>query len=103
MPAPGTFGNLGKNTVRGPSFASTDVSLVKRTAIRKISEVFNVEFRAEFFNVFNDRNLGLPGATMFQQTGTGASTSFRVNPTAGLITTEVGTPRQLQLALKFIF
>jgi len=40
---------------------------------------------------------------MFQQTGTGASTSFRVNPTAGLITTEVGTPRQLQLALKFIF
>jgi len=103
MPAPGTFGNLGKNTVRGPSFASTDVSLVKRTAIRKISEVFNVEFRAEFFNVFNHTNLGLPGATMFQQTGTGASTSFRVNPTAGLITTEVGTPRQLQLALKFIF
>jgi len=103
MPAPGTLGNLGKNTVRGPSFASTDVSLVKRTPIRKISEVFNVEFRAEFFNVFNHTNLGLPVATMFQQTGTGAATSFRVNPTAGLITTEVGTPRQLQLALKFVF
>jgi hypothetical protein len=103
MPAPGTLGNLGRNVLRGPHFASTDVSLVKRTAIRKISEVFNVEFRAEFFNVFNHTNLGLPGRNMFQQTGTGAATTFRVDPTAGLITTEVGTARQLQLALKFVF
>jgi len=103
MPAPGTLGNLGRNVLRGPHFASTDVSLVKRTAIHKISEVFNVEFRAEFFNVFNHTNLGLPGRNMFQQTGTGAATTFRVDPTAGLITTEVGTARQLQLALKFVF
>jgi hypothetical protein len=96
LPAPGTLGNLGRNTVRGPNFASTDVSLIKRTPIHRISEVFNAEFRAEFFNVFNHTNLGLPSASIFQAGGVR-------NLAAGQITTEVGTPRQLQLAIKLIF
>ncbi len=100
MPAPGTLGNLGRNTVRGPNFADADVSLIKRTPI---TEVLNVEFRAEFFNVFNHDNLGLPGASLFQQVFTAQGPTYAPVPSAGLITTQVGTPRQIQFALKFIF
>ncbi len=100
MPAPGTLGNLGRNTVRGPNFADADVSLIKRTPI---TETLNVEFRAEFFNVFNHDNLGLPVASLYQQVFTATGPTFAPIPTAGLITTQVGTPRQIQFALKFIF
>jgi len=96
LQAPGTFGNLGRNTVRGPNFVNTDVSLLKDTRIRSISETFAVQFRAEFFNVFNHTNLGLPAVGLFL--GGGGR-----NPGAGQITTYVGTPRQIQFALKVIF
>jgi hypothetical protein len=100
MPDPGTLGNLGRATVRGPNFANADVSLVKRT---KISEVLNSEFRAEFFNVLNHDNLGLPGAALFQQGLVGGVPTYIPNRTAGLITTQVGTPRQIQFAVKLLF
>jgi hypothetical protein len=96
LQTPGTFGNLGRNTVRGPNFVNTDLSLLKDTRIRRISETFAVQFRAEFFNIFNHTNLGLPAVGLFL--GGGAR-----SPSAGQITTYVGTPRQIQLALKFIF
>ena len=92
--APGTFGNLGRNTVRGPHYADLDFSLTKET---KISERINTQFRAEFFNILNHTNLGLPAATLYKDTA-GTPTGF-----AGQITTIVGTPRQIQFALKIIF
>jgi hypothetical protein len=62
----------------------------------RIKESLNVQFRAEFFNIFNHTNLGLPLNTLFL--GGGAR-----NPAAGQITTFAGPPRQIQFALKLLF
>jgi hypothetical protein len=93
----GTMGNLGRDITRGPGFFDMDVSLLKDTRIRKISEVFNVQFRAEFFNVLNHENFGTPNLTLFTTNGP--------NPAAGQITTSNpgSIPRQIQFALKINF
>jgi hypothetical protein len=52
-----TFGNAGRNTVRGPGRANWDLTLSKMTSIR---EKFSVEFRTDFFNAFNHANFLLP-------------------------------------------
>jgi hypothetical protein len=98
LEAPGTLGNTGRNTVRGPNFFDTDIGLSKDTRVR---ENLSVQFRAEFFNIFNHTNFGLPtgglgGASLF--VGGGGR-----NGSAGQITSMVGTPRQIQFALKFLF
>ncbi len=96
----GTFGNLGRNTGFGPDLWNTDFALLKNTRIPKISESFNVQFRAEIFDIFNHANLGLPNTTMFTAAANGGGS---VNPNAGRITSTVTSSRQIQLALKFIF
>jgi hypothetical protein len=84
--AVGTFGNSGKNILRGPRLFDTDLGLIKNTTI---TEHTSLQFRAEFFNAFNGVNFGLPGHTLGQ-------------PTFGKITT-AGDPRILQLTLKLAF
>ncbi len=94
----GFIGNLGRNTLVGPKFVDFDLSLAKTTKIR---ESMNVEFRVEGFNLLNHPNFGLPAAALFSGIdGSGNGTS---NPAAGQITNTVGTARQLQFAVKFIF
>lgn len=99
FPNPGNLrGNLGRNTVIGPGLANLDFSLFKNNRIRRISEAFSVQFRAEFFNVFNRANFASPtdNRIVFDPTG---------NPTsgAGLITSTQTPSRQIQLALKVIW
>jgi hypothetical protein len=53
----GTFGNSGRNIIRGPGFFNTDLGLLKDTFI---TERYNLQFRAEFFNAFNNPNFRLP-------------------------------------------
>jgi hypothetical protein len=79
---------------------NTDFSVIKDTRITKISEAFDVQFRAEFFNILNHTNFGLPTATVFSQTSSGGAV---VAPTAGQITNTVGTSRQIQFAVKILF
>src|SRR4030095_14330794 len=55
--APGTFGNSGRGILRGPGFFNTDLGGLKSTGI---TERTNLQFRAEFFNVFNHPNFRLP-------------------------------------------
>jgi hypothetical protein len=55
----GTFGNSGRNIIRGPKFFNTDMGLLKDTAI---TERMNLQFRAEFFNIFNNPNFRLPNS-----------------------------------------
>jgi outer membrane receptor protein involved in Fe transport len=87
------FGNLGRNTVIGPSFINTDFSIIKRT---KITERVNSEFRAEFFDIFNHPNFGDPNLRFGTSTfGLISSTRF---PTG-----DFGSSRQIQLALKLEF
>ncbi len=54
---PGTFGNLGRNPIRGPGYVNFDFSLVKSFPV---GERVHLQFRAEVFNAFNNVNLGLP-------------------------------------------
>jgi hypothetical protein len=84
--AVGTFGNSGKGILRTPGMFDTDLGLLKNT---RINERFNTQFRAEFFNAFNNVNFSGPSASL-------ASSSF------GRITS-AGDPRILQFALKLIF
>ncbi|HZT39432.1 MAG TPA: TonB-dependent receptor [Bryobacteraceae bacterium] len=60
-PAPGTFGNVARNSFFGPHLFNADASLTKGF---HITEAVNAQFRAELFNVFNHVNLGQPNATV---------------------------------------
>ncbi len=86
-PATIRFGNAGRNILFGPGRVNFDVSMFKDFAW---SDRFKVQFRTEAFNVFNTPQFGLPNASI------GA-------PNAGTITSTVGNPRQLQLALRLQF
>jgi len=94
----GELGNFGRNVLTGPFFWNIDFSAIKNT---KLSERFTLQFRAEFFNIFNHPDWGLPDAANFTQIpGTGGGT---ISPTAGQITTLASNMRQIQFALKLIF
>lgn len=102
----GTLGDFGRDTAIGPPLYDTDLAVLKDTKIR---ESLNIQFRAEFFNIFNHANFGLPTATVFSSaSGTsvlpsGTVTAGTLNSQFGKITSIVGTPRQVQLALKLVF
>ena len=85
-PAPGTFGNAGRNILRGPGFQSWDIAVFKTFPI---NESTRVQFRSEFFNFLNHPNLTNPDT----------------NPTSanfGRVLGKAGQ-RNLQLALKLYF
>jgi len=86
-PTPGTVGTLHLTPVSGPGFWNFDFSLIKRT---RISERTNVEFRAEFFNIFNHTNF------FTGETQTITQTTF------GQVT-DTFDPRIIQFAVKFNF
>jgi hypothetical protein len=61
---PGIFGTLGRNTFRGPAYYDFDFSLIKDTPVGRRSnggELFDVQFRSEFFNLFNIVEHGVAG------------------------------------------
>ena len=92
-------GDLGRNTVLGPGLFNADLSLVKNTHIRKISETFNVQFRSEFFDVLNHTNFAPPPASnleAFDSNGNPVSTY-------GQITSTQHDNRIIQFGLKLIW
>jgi hypothetical protein len=96
------LGNAGRNSITGPKLVNVDFSMTKNTAIRRISETFNVQFRAEIFNIFNRSNFVPPepvsasgGAALFNQDGSSAG--------AGQIDSLATPPRDVQFALKMIW
>jgi hypothetical protein len=89
------FGNLGRNVIIGPGFSNTDFSILKNT---KIAESLRLQFRAEFFDIFNHANFGQPGRVA--QVG---STSFGVITSTRFPTGDSGSSRQVQFAMKLIF
>jgi hypothetical protein len=92
------FGNTGRNTLIGPGISKFDFSVFKNNHVRRISENFNVQFRAEFFNVFNRANFASPtdNLNVFDQSGN------RI-PSAGLLTSTQTPAREIQFALKIIW
>jgi len=101
LPAVGTFGNLGRDTLVGPGITNLDYSMAKTVRIPRVSEQFAAQFRAEFFNIFNHPNFGLPQQTAIFTQGTNGGGS--ISPTAGQITNTTTSSRQIQLALKLTF
>jgi hypothetical protein len=93
IPAAGNFGNCGRNTVYGPSFRNMDLSVLKET---KLGESRNIEFRAEFFNIFNHPAFAQPDTT-FGTPGFGEIFNTLGRTLGG------GTSRQIQVALRFSF
>ncbi|HUX43789.1 MAG TPA: TonB-dependent receptor, partial [Terracidiphilus sp.] len=92
-PNQGRFGTLGRNTFRGPAFYNFDFALIKDTPIgRRASgaERMDLQFRSEFFNLFNIVNMGLPANIL---NGSGF----------GQISRTAGTSRQIQFSLKLIY
>ncbi len=90
LPVAGTYGNVGRNVIEGPGLKSVDLSLVKAT---RITEKWSLQFRAEFFNLLNHANFGLPGNVVLQSNGTPASS-------AGLVADTTTTSRQIQFGMK---
>lgn len=124
-PAPGTFGNVPRNALRGPNFHQFDLVFSKKF---KFSEQTNLEFRTEIFNVFNNTNFDIPGSRLnlalpsvtqvggVYTVGTSnvvqpgqAYTQAAAGGTFGLLRQTVvrdvglGTSRQIQFALRLNF
>ena len=91
-PNSGRLGTLGRDTFRGPPYKDFDIAVIKDTAFgrRGSAEAATLQFRAEFFNVFNLVNFGLP-ANIVRGTG------------FGVISKTNGTSRQVQFSLKLTF
>ena len=91
------FGNLGRNVFRGPFQTNWDMSLVK---ITKIRESFNVEFRGEFFNIFNHPAFQSP-----QAAGGSFGNYGLVDVSSGdsSILATANRPRVIQFAIKLNF
>ena len=93
-------GNSGRNIVISPGLLETDFSVFKNNYIRKISETFNIQFRAEMFNVFNHANFAPPVTPDNTDIFTAAGDPTGV---AGRLTRTTTTAREIQFALKVIF
>ena len=83
-----TYGNCGNNTVRGPKSKSMNMSLFRSIGLGGDKRL---ELRAEAFNLFNWVNYGFPAANVSNA------------GTFGRITSTLGDPREMQLAIKFYF
>jgi hypothetical protein len=125
IPVPGKYGNLPRNALKGPDFQQFDLILAKRFPVR---ESLNLEFRSEFFNIFNRANFANPGSTLNSALpsltfntaanafvlGSGTQpgqpfTQSAAGTTFGLLrqtverTVGLGTNRQIQFALRLNF
>ena len=93
-------GNAGRNILIGPGITNLDFSVFKNNRIKRISENFNVQFRAEIFNILNHPNFAPPtvpdNSDIFLSDGT-------LSGGAGLLTRTTIPERQIQFAIKFIF
>ncbi len=116
---PGFLGNLGRNTLVGPGVSTFDLSLFKNTSL---TEQVGLQFRAEFFNLFNRANFASPGRAAMNVFNSVSTTAVdcsvygaapgpgcnqvdvaTVNANAGVIDKTTTTSRQIQLGLRLLF
>jgi len=103
VPFPQCFnlrGNVGRNILTAPGLINMDFAVFKNNRIPRISESFNIQFRAEMFNILDRANFAPPvlGAQtdIFNSDGT-------ANTSAGQLTSTVTDAREIQFGLKFIW
>jgi hypothetical protein len=95
VPAKDTWGNLGRNAFRGPALWQADLALQRRFAIR---ERLALELRGECFNLFNRAQYANPLADI-----SAPSTFGRITSVVNTGPTGSGTPRQFEVAARFVF
>lgn len=95
FPAQGVLGDLGRNTLRGPSFVDLDFSIFKNFSFS--NERYHLQFRAEAFNILNHPNFGVQTTAVFNKQGSPLASAENLLPPT------LTTSRQLQLGLKFDF
>ena len=106
MSSSSSSGYSRRNSLFGPGFWNVDLSLSRRFLLPRLGERVSLQFRAEFFNVFNHTNLGNPfaklnsssapfGQALFGRNGVGAG-----SPGASPLNEQ---PRRIQLALRVNF
>jgi hypothetical protein len=103
------FGNLARNTLRGPDFVWNDFYLTKWFPV---TEHMKLRFDAQFFNIFNHPNFGLPSMVLAgipgkpsTQTGFGALT-YTTSPPTGLLGVGLGadsSPRMIAFQMRLEF
>ena len=86
-PAAYTFGNAGFNIIEGPGLVNLDNTISR---MFQLTERFRIDFRAEFFNLFNEAHFGAPNMTVDRNVG-------------GTISSTNTPARQIQFGLKLIF
>jgi len=93
-------GNAGRNILTGPGLTNLDFSIFKNNRVKRISENFNVQFRAEFFNVLNHANFSVPvtpdNTDIFDSTGAPTGVAGQLRSTAT-------TAREIQFAIKLFW
>jgi hypothetical protein len=114
IPQPGTFGNMQRGSIRGPNFVQADLLVSKKFGV---SDGRAVEFRWEVYNLFDRTNFANPPAQIVPTLGTGTNqaqpgqplTQAQAGATFGVLnstlnrTVGLGTNRQMQFALRFVF
>jgi hypothetical protein len=93
-PLVGTFGNIGRDSVLGPGYINTDLSASKTISLR---EELSLQFRADFFNLFNKVNLGQPDSCVDCQDGNAGTISSIVASQDG------SSMRRIQLSARIQF
>ena len=88
FPGAGEIGNSGRNAFRGPGYINDDLSLVKKF---KITERQSINFRWEFYNLFNHPTFG------------GLTTNLTTPSTFGKFSSTVNDPRVMQGSLRYTF
>jgi hypothetical protein len=93
-------GNAGRNILTGPGLTNLDFSIFKNNRVKRVSENFNVQFRAEFFNVLNHANFSVPvtpdNTDIFDSTGSPTGVAGQLRSTAT-------TAREIQFAMKLFW
>jgi hypothetical protein len=93
-------GNTGRNILTAPGLINMDFAVFKNNRIPRISETFNIQFRAEMFNILDRANFAPPvlgsQTDIFNADGT-------TNTSAGQLTSTVTDAREIQFGLKFIW
>jgi hypothetical protein len=89
QPMPGTFGNSGRDILRGPNWQNINLSLAKNLAVSKFGESGQLQIRVDAYDLLNHPNFGMPDPTI------GSSTSGEIS--------SANTSRNLQLGAKLSF
>ena len=93
-PPAGRIGNVARGAFRGPAIFNWDFSVFKKFRFRETQEV---QFRSEFFNIFNTPQFNLPGSSIASPANFGVSTSTLTT------VSNFGTQRQIQFGVRYTF